>query len=130
MTPSKPSINISSHPSEKPLDWDTSNPKTSKSLSEMLNALPPSIDFFDEEKAVKKKETKVYKPIGRLDYNPGVAEIPAIQDDEANRLLSILKDYAFQDRFKMKGTLTHTIIDSLNLDYSIAAEFLKFDEDI
>lgn len=68
---------------EKPLDWDTKEPKTSKSLSEMLNSLPPSIDFFDEEKALKQKEAKVYKPIGRLDYNPNVAEIPTTEKVES-----------------------------------------------
>jgi hypothetical protein len=69
---------------EKPLEWNNNPPKTSRSIAEMLNSLPPSIDFFDEEKAVKQKEAKVYKPIGRIDYTPSLPEIGVPSDKAEN----------------------------------------------
>jgi hypothetical protein len=70
---------------EKPLDWNSgAPPKTSRSIAEMLNSLPPSIDFFDEEKAVKQKEAKVYKPIGRIDYTPALPDISTPLDKAEN----------------------------------------------
>lgn len=71
---------------EKPLEWNNNPPKTSRSIAEMLNALPPSIDFFDEEKAVKQKEAKVYKPIGRIDYTPALPDISLPSDKAENYL--------------------------------------------
>lgn len=52
---------------EKPVDWNTNPPKTSRAISDMMNALPPSIDFDD--KKTKKSEPRIYQPVGRVEYN-------------------------------------------------------------
>ncbi|QEH42244.1 hypothetical protein [Chitinophaga sp. XS-30] len=46
------------------------------------------------------------------------------------RLLELLNQYSFENRLYQKGLLSHTIIDSLELDYSIGEKFIKFDNDI
>lgn len=52
---------------EKNFDWNTNPGKASKTIEDMLKALPPSIDSLDHPKGPR--ENKVYKPIGRADYN-------------------------------------------------------------
>lgn len=47
-----------------------------------------------------------------------------------NKLIELLNIYFFENRLKQKGLLSHTIIDSLELDYTIGKEFIKFDNDI
>lgn len=47
-----------------------------------------------------------------------------------NRLLELLSKYTFENRLKTKGLLTHTIIDSMELEYSIGEKFIQFDNDI
>lgn len=47
-----------------------------------------------------------------------------------HELLEILDSYSFENRLQQKGLLTHTIIDSLELDYSIGEKFIEFDNDI
>jgi hypothetical protein len=47
-----------------------------------------------------------------------------------NKLLKILNQYSFDNRMQKKGLLTHTIIDSLELDYSFGEKFIKFDNEI
>lgn len=46
------------------------------------------------------------------------------------RLLKVLDQYSFENRLNVKGLLSHTIVDSLELDHSLAEEFLRFDNDI
>ncbi|WP_257666485.1 hypothetical protein [Parapedobacter tibetensis] len=46
------------------------------------------------------------------------------------RLLEILYQYSFENRFQVKGLLSHTIVDSLNLEYSLGEKIIKFDHDI
>lgn len=46
------------------------------------------------------------------------------------KLREIISDYIFQNRFEMKGVLSHTITDSLTLDYFLASQFIEFDEAI
>jgi hypothetical protein len=46
------------------------------------------------------------------------------------RLLELLNQYSFENRLYKKGLLSHTIIDSLELDYSLGEKFIKFDNDI
>ncbi len=46
------------------------------------------------------------------------------------KLLELLTQYSFENRFDKKGLLSHTIIDSLELDYSFGEKFIKFDNDI
>lgn len=60
-----------------------------------------------------------------------------IKQDISNRdkialkqLLEILNQYSFENRLQKKGLLSHTIIDSLELDYSLGEKFIQFDNDI
>ncbi len=46
------------------------------------------------------------------------------------KLLEILNRYSFQNRIDRKGLLTHTIIDSLELDHSVGGELIRFDSEI
>ena len=45
-----------------------------------------------------------------------------------NILLGIIDEYSFENRLQKKGLLTHTIVDSLELDYSIGEKFIMFDQ--
>ncbi|MDI1257330.1 MAG: hypothetical protein PSV16_14645 [Flavobacterium sp.] len=45
-------------------------------------------------------------------------------------LLEILTQYSYENKLQMKGTLTHTIIDSLQLDYTLGEKFIQFDKDL
>lgn len=45
-------------------------------------------------------------------------------------LLKLLNLYSFENRLEQKGLLSHTIIDSLELDYSFGDQFIRFDNDI
>jgi hypothetical protein len=47
-----------------------------------------------------------------------------------SKLLEILNLYSFENRLQKKGLLSHTIIDSLELDYTLGEKFIKFDNDI
>lgn len=47
-----------------------------------------------------------------------------------NILLSILSQYTYDNRLKIKGLLSHTIIDNLEIDQDIADAFIKFDRQI
>lgn len=53
---------------EKSIDWNMNPPKTSRMISDMLNSLPPAMEFAPE--TVKPTESKVQMPIGRADYMP------------------------------------------------------------
>jgi len=46
------------------------------------------------------------------------------------KLLTSLNQYSFEIRLQQKGLLSHTVIDSLDLDYSLAEKFIQFDNDI
>lgn len=46
------------------------------------------------------------------------------------KLLELLNQYSFENRLQQKGLLSHTIIDSLELDYSFGEKFITFDNDI
>jgi uncharacterized alpha-E superfamily protein len=53
------------------------------------------------------------------------------QDKEAlKKLLEILNQYSFENRLQVKGTLSHTIVDSLELDYTLGEKFIQFDDAI
>ena len=47
-----------------------------------------------------------------------------------NTLLELLNGYSYENRLQKKGLLSHTIIDSLELDYTLGEKFIKFDNDI
>lgn len=52
----------------------------------------------------------------------------SIQDRESlNKLLEIITKYTYENRLQVKGTLARTIIDSLQLDYSLGEKFISFD---
>ncbi len=59
---------------EKSVDWNMNPPKTSKMISDMINSLPPAMEFTPETRTMeisKKIETlKVQMPVGRADYMP------------------------------------------------------------
>jgi hypothetical protein len=60
-------------------------------------------------------------------------EVKNISDSEKFgliKLIEILNGYSFDNRLQKKGLLSHTIVDSLDIDYSIGELFLKFDNDI
>ena len=46
------------------------------------------------------------------------------------RLLKLLEMYNYDNRVKMKGILTRTIIDSLRINYSLGEKFIQFDNSI
>ena len=46
------------------------------------------------------------------------------------KLSEILNQYSFENRLDKKGLLSHTIIDSLELNYSFGEKFIMFDNSI
>jgi len=57
-------------------------------------------------------------------------DISAIERSSLLKLRELIREYTFLNRFEMKGILSHTIVDSLTLDYSLASQFIEFDEAI
>jgi hypothetical protein len=57
-------------------------------------------------------------------------EIPEQDKISLSKLLEILNQYSFENRLQKKGLLSHTIIDSLELDYILGEKFINFDNDI
>lgn len=47
-----------------------------------------------------------------------------------NKLIHIVGEYNFENRLEIKGLISRTIIDSLELDYSIGEKFIEFDNSI
>lgn len=92
---------------EKAVDWNTQNPpKTSHSIAELMSSLPPSMDLMDEKKSVPKSSAKemvkVYRPVGRTDYdNPlhkdltAEKEISALLEDRVDVSLNNTLEKAF-----------------------------------
>lgn len=71
---------------EKSIDWNMNPPKTSRMISDMLNSLPPAMEFAPET-APKNTEPQVRMPVGRADYMPTPApqktpELPLISTDD------------------------------------------------
>lgn len=50
--------------------------------------------------------------------------------ESIDRLIRILDAYTFENRLRLKGLLSHTIVDSIDLENPIADELIKFDNDI
>ena len=44
-----------------------------------------------------------------------------------SKLIDLLNLYSYENRLQKKGLLSHTIIDSLELDYSLGEKFINFD---
>jgi hypothetical protein len=57
-------------------------------------------------------------------------EVPEQDKISLSKLLEILNQYSFENRLQKKGLISHTIIDSLELDYTLGEKFIKFDNDI
>jgi len=58
---------------------------------------------------------------------------PNVLNDKKKPLivaLEILNQYSFENRLEKKGLLTHTIIDSLDLEYSLGEKVIAFDNAI
>lgn len=47
-----------------------------------------------------------------------------------DKLFHVLNEYSFENRHQKKGSLTYTIIDSLELNYSLGEQFIIFDNEI
>ncbi|QKJ31688.1 hypothetical protein HQ865_18595 [Mucilaginibacter mali] len=45
-------------------------------------------------------------------------------------ILGIINQHTYDNRLHLKGTITHTIIDSLQLDYLLGEKLIRFDENI
>lgn len=50
--------------------------------------------------------------------------------EDLRLLLDVINQYSFENRFEMKGVLSHTIVDSLEIEYSLADEIMSFDKRI
>lgn len=46
------------------------------------------------------------------------------------RLSSILNNYTFENRNQMKGTLSHTIVDSIDFNHDVCEDLIEFDKSI
>jgi predicted nucleotidyltransferase len=56
-------------------------------------------------------------------------ENPSRQSD-LNLLIQILESYTFDNRLSMKGTLSRTPVDSLDLPYALGEKVIQFDKAI
>lgn len=63
-------------------------------------------------------------------YCLGQSDIKEEDKLSLKKLNELINQYTFANRLQKKGLLTHTIIDSLELDYSIGEKFIMFDENI
>lgn len=45
-------------------------------------------------------------------------------------LKGLLNQYSYENRLSKKGLLAHTIVDSLQLSYTLGEEFIKFDNEL
>lgn len=50
--------------------------------------------------------------------------------DSLIKLLAILDNYTFKNRLEIKGTLSHTVVDSLEIDFSLGEKIINFDNEI
>lgn len=46
------------------------------------------------------------------------------------KLLELIDQYSYENRLQQKGLLSHSIIDSLKLDYSLGEKLINFDNEI
>ncbi|WP_025762951.1 hypothetical protein [Dyadobacter tibetensis] len=51
-------------------------------------------------------------------------------EPQLKKLKEILEKYNYENRIESKGTLTRTIIDSLELPYTLGEKFIYFDNSI
>lgn len=58
---------------------------------------------------------------------------PDLSDTERtslNQLIKVMNEYTFANRLEIKGFLSHVIVDSLTVDYSVGDKFIEFDNHI
>jgi hypothetical protein len=81
---------------------------------------------MSKETFLEKKEELIFLINELIDRNEGG------ESDRSSlfKLLEIFGQYSFENRLEKKGLLTHTIIDSLQLDYSLGEKIIKFDNGI
>jgi len=65
--------------------------------------------------------------IQELMANPNVIKN---EENSLIKILEILNQYTYENRLELKGLLSHTIIDSLELDYALAERLILFDNSI
>ena len=68
--------------------------------------------------------------IAQINHWVSLSEVNEQYKHALAKLLPILNEYSYENRLKLKGTLSHTIIDSLELDYAMGEKFLEFDKNI
>lgn len=65
--------------------------------------------------------------IAELLQNPGISEK---EKTMLERVLALLDHYSFENRLFVKGLLSHTVIDTLELPYSLGDQLIRFDHQI
>ncbi|APD07046.1 hypothetical protein UJ101_01530 [Flavobacteriaceae bacterium UJ101] len=60
----------------------------------------------------------------------GASSLTELEKDSLIKVIKIINDYNFNNRIKIKGLLSKTIIDSLELDYFIGEKLINFDNNI
>ncbi|SDL40485.1 hypothetical protein SAMN04488090_0742 [Siphonobacter aquaeclarae] len=65
--------------------------------------------------------------IAELLQNPGISEK---EKTMLERVLVLLDHYSFENRLLVKGLLSHTVIDTLELPYSLGDLLIRFDHQI
>lgn len=65
--------------------------------------------------------------IAELLQNPGISEK---EKTMLERVLVLLDHYSFENRLLVKGLLSHTVIDTLELPYSLGDQLIRFDHQI
>lgn len=75
-------------------------------------------------------EFLLYKKKLNVILSKYIKDVDLKEIKDPNILVSILNQYTYRNRLEMKGLISHTILDSLEIDDIIAEEFLKFDQKI
>ena len=76
-----------------------------------------------EEKFDKQREKLLVTISNRLES----INLNEVEKMSLHQVISTLGDYTYLNRLEMKGILSHQVIDSLTLDYSIAEKIIEFD---
>ena len=77
-----------------------------------------------EENFLKSKQ-KLLDLINNIYQN---VDLSNSEKTSLGKTLKLLEKYTYENRLEMKGTLTRTIIDSLELSYSLGEKLIEFDQ--
>lgn len=80
-----------------------------------------------DEKSFLDNKKNLERLIGELLIRNDLIET---EKDSLIRVMEILDQYNYEDRLELKGLLSHTVVDSLQLDYSLAEKLIMFDKSI